>query len=187
MAQGPQQLTGLRSVGPKDAAVLSDFLRGLPEGDRTFFKEDVDVATIERWCEDERAARFLLVGEDGAVQWFLAVIPGVAWSAHVGELRLIVSGNHRRRGIGRRLAQLAVAQGVRMGLRKLVVEVVADKGGDLAMFTAIGFEAEALLKDQICDRAGELRDLLLLSHDVEAVAGSMGAGGLDLAVERQGG
>ncbi len=74
-----------------------------------------------------------------------------------------------------------------MGLRKLVVEVVADKEGDLAMFTAIGFEAEALLKDHIRDHAGALRDLLLLSHDVDAVAGSMGVGGLDLAVERQAG
>ncbi len=75
MAPGPQQLTGLRSVGPEDAAVLSAFLLGLPEGDRTFFKEDADVATIERWCRDEHAARFLLVGDDGVAQGFLAGHP----------------------------------------------------------------------------------------------------------------
>ena len=186
MAERPQQLTELRRIGPEDAALLAGFLNGLPEGDRTFFKEDIDTPTLERWCQDERSARWMLVGEDGTPQAFLAIIPGVAWSAHVGELRLIVGAEHRRRGLGRRLAQLAVTEGVRMGLRKLVVEVVADKEGDLAMFTAIGFDAEALLVDQICDRAGNLRDLVILSHDVDDVAASMGAGGLDLAVERGG-
>ncbi len=186
MAERPQQLTGLRRIGPEDAEILSAFLEGLPEGDRTFFKEDIDAPAIERWCQDERAARWMLVGDDGSSQAFLAIIPGVAWSAHVGELRLSVGAQHRRRGIGRRLAQLAVTEGVRMGLRKLMVEVVADKEGDLAMFTAIGFEAEALLKDHICDRAGNLRDLVILTHDVDSVGRSMGAGGLDLAVERGG-
>lgn len=173
-------------MGPADAAVLAAFLNGLPDGDRTFFKEDVDTASVERWCQDDRAARWLLMGDDGEPQAFTAVIPGVAWSAHVGELRLIVGAQHRRRGLGRRLAQFAVAEGLRMGLRKLVVEVVADKEGDLAMFTAIGFDAEALLKDHICDRAGNLRDLVILSHDVEAFAGAMGVGGLDVAVEHGG-
>ena len=186
MAPDPQQLTDLRPVAPQDAEVLSAFLLGLPEGDRTFFKEDADVASIERWCQDTRAARWLLTTDDGEVQGFVAVIPGVAWSAHVGEVRLIVSARHRRRGIGRRLAQAALSEGLRMGLRKLIVEVVADKEGDLAMFKTIGFVPEALLKDHICDRSGALRDLLLLSHDVEAVAASMGAAGLDLAVEHQG-
>jgi ribosomal protein S18 acetylase RimI-like enzyme len=183
MAEGPQQLTGLRRIAPEDAPFLADFLYGLPEGDRTFFKEDIDAATVERWCQDERAARWMLVGEDGAPEAFLAIIPGVAWSAHVGELRLIVGAQHRRQGIGRRLARFAVTEGVRMGLRKLIVEVVADKQSDIAMFTAIGFDAEALLTDHISDRAGNLRDLVILSHSVEDVSGSMGAGGLDLAVE----
>ena len=186
MDERPQQLNELRRIGPEDAPLLAGFLAALPEGDRTFFKEDIDAAAIERWCQDERAVRVMLVGDDDSLQGFLAIIPGVAWSAHVGELRLIVGADHRRRGIGRRLAQLAVTEGVRMGLRKLVVEVVADKEGDLAMFTAIGFQAEALLNDHICDRAGNLRDLVILSHDVDAVAGSMGSGGLDLAVERGG-
>lgn len=186
MAPGPQQLSDLRPVGPQDAQLLTDFLAALPEGDRTFFKEDADVASIERWLQDERAGRWLLVGDAGELLGFVAVIPGVGWSSHVGELRLIVAADQRRRGIGRELARHAVTQGVRMGLRKLIVEVVADKEGDLAMFTAVGFDAEALLKDHICDRESTLRDLLVLSHDVHAVAGSMGVGGLDLAVERQG-
>lgn len=178
-------MTGMRPIGPGDAAVLSDFLKALPEGDRTFFKEDADRDALERWCRDERAGRWLLTGEDGTPEGFVAIVPGVAWSAHVGELRLVVGANHRRRGLGRRLARFAVGEGVRMGLRKLVVEVVSDKEGDLAMFTAIGFQPEALLRDHICDKAGNLRDLVLLTHDVDDVAAAMGTAGMDIAVDSE--
>lgn len=182
MAERPQQLNGLRRIDPAEAETLSAFLEGVPEGDRTFFKEDIDEGTVERWCADERSRRYMMVGDDGEPQAFLAIIPGTAWSAHVGEVRLIVGERHRRKGLGRRLARFALTEGVRMGLRKLVVEVVADKEGDLAMFTSIGFQPEALLKDHICDRAGNLRDLVLLTHDVDDVSGGMGTVGIDEAV-----
>ncbi len=38
------------------------------------------------------------------------------------------------------------------------------------MFEELGFRAEALLARHVADRAGGLHDLVLLSHDVDAVA-----------------
>ena len=46
-----------------------------------------------------------------------------------------------------------------MGMTKLVVEVVAEQEATVAMFTALGFEAEGLLKDHVRSRAGEVHDL----------------------------
>jgi ribosomal protein S18 acetylase RimI-like enzyme len=157
------------------------FLQTLPEGDRTFFKESDDVETIERWCRDERSSRWIVVGDDGTVRAYLAVIPGVGWSSHVGELRLVVGADYRRLGLGRALARHGLLAAVRGGLDKIVVEVVADKEGDHQMFASIGFEAEALLKNHIRDRTGETRDLVILSHDVGSVRDSMAVLGIDEA------
>jgi ribosomal protein S18 acetylase RimI-like enzyme len=178
MAERTQQLTDLRRLTADDADLAKRFLQDLPEGDLTFFKEDVDDETVGRWAADERVARWLVVGE-GEVQAMLSIVPGALWSAHVGELRLVVGERFRRRGLGRRLARYGLAEAVRLGLRKIIVEVVADKEGDVDMFTSIGFTAEALLRDHICDRKGNLRDLVILSHDVGEVASSMGVLGLD--------
>jgi RimJ/RimL family protein N-acetyltransferase len=176
------QLIGLRRLEEADSDLVFRFLQSLPEGDRTFFKEETDIESIRRSSHDERVARWLLVGDDGEPQALLALIRGVGWSAHVGELRLVVGQAHRRRGLGRALARAGLLTGVRMGLRKLTVEVVADKEGDLRMFTAIGFEPEALLQGHIIDRAGHIHDLVVLSHDVDAVREDLELIGVDEAI-----
>ncbi len=174
-------MSELRRIGPDDAATVTAFLEAMPEGDRTFFKEEIDVGTVERWCREERHPRWLLMDEDRPAG-MLSIIPGAAWSSHVGELRIVVSPDFRRRGIGRRLARTGLTEAVRLGLQKIVVEVVADKEGDIEMFTSIGFRPEALLADQIKDRSGQLHDLVVLSHDVSEGAASMDILGLDRAV-----
>jgi ribosomal protein S18 acetylase RimI-like enzyme len=186
MAQRTQQLTDIRPLGGDDTDALSRFLSLMPEGDLTFLKEPIDGDTVSGWLADQRALRWVALGEDGEIQAMLSIVPGALWSAHVGELRLVVGAPYRRRGLGRRLARHGLTEAVRLGLRKIVVEVVAGKEGDLAMFESIGFRPEALLCDQICDRRGELHDLVLLAHEVEigasaldvlGVASDVGSGG----------
>ena len=67
---------------------------------------------------------------------------------------MIVDPDHRGRGIGRALAQHAVLEALSLGLRKMVVEVVADQEATIAMFRSLGFDPEALLKDHVRDQAG---------------------------------
>ena len=47
------------------------------------------------------------------------------------------------------------------------------------MFTDLGFRGEALLRDHIRDREGELRDLLVLAHDAGDEWSSMASVGLE--------
>lgn len=178
MAERPQQLTDLRPLTLADADAVARFLQILPESDLTFLKEAVDNETVDRWCRDEHAHRWLVVGDDGEPQAMLSIVPGALWSAHVGELRLVVGQAYRRLGLGRRLARYGLAEAVRLGLSKIIVEVVADKEGDISMFTSIGFDAEALLRDHIRDREGNLRDLVLLSHEVGPRSSAMDVLGL---------
>ena len=174
-------MSELRTITQDDTEMVLSFLNTLPEGDQTFWKEHTTSGSIERWIHDERIHRWILV-ENGELQAMLAIVPGVGWSSHVGELRLVVGSAYRRRGIGRRLARYGLTEALRLGLMKIVVEVIADKAGDIEMFTSIGFRPEALLENHIRDRNGALRDLVLLSHDVEEVSASMDVLGMDAAL-----
>ena len=64
-------------------------------------------------------------------------------------------------------------------MTKLVVEVVAEQEPTVAMFTGLGFEAEGLLKDHVRSQTGQVHDLLVLSHFVQALWETMATTGVD--------
>ena len=172
----------VRPLGGGDHEALRAFFLRVPEGDRTFFREDVLAeGVIERWTAGADGERFLAV-RDGDVVGYLALVAGVGWSSHVGELRVVVDPTRRRTGVGRALARHGLLVGLDRGLTKLVVEVVADQEPTLAMFSALGFEAEALLRDHVRDGTGQLRDLIVMAHFVEATWDAMRTIGLDDAL-----
>jgi ribosomal protein S18 acetylase RimI-like enzyme len=151
-------------LAPQHCEALLRFFRDLPEGDRTFIKEEVtDPETVRAWTTGGN--RWVAVEGDD-VRGYVAVLRLAGWSDHVGEVRLVVSPAARGSGLGRELARHALVAGVEAGLTKLVVEVVAEQGAALSLFSGLGFSGEALLRDHIRDRNGRLRDLLVLAHHV---------------------
>jgi L-amino acid N-acyltransferase YncA len=169
----------IRPPRPDDLDALLAFFAAVPEDERTFFKEEVlDRATVDEWLAVDRGRRGIACA-DGAVAGYVAVIPLVGWSDHVGEVRLVVDPARRRTGLGRALARWALVQAVDCRLSKLFVEVVADQDGAVAMFQALGFRAEGLLRDHVRARDGDLRDLVLLAHPVAEQWEAMATVGID--------
>ena len=167
----------IRPLEPGDSAAVERFLQRVPEGDRTFFKEDVtDPEVLEAWTHPG-AGRSIAVDGDGVVG-YVALVPLTGWSSHVGEVRIIVDPDRRGRGIGRALTRHAVLEALELGLTKMVVEVVADQEAAIGMFRSLGFDPEALLKDHVRDQAGDLRDLMILAHAAEQAHSAMATAGL---------
>jgi ribosomal protein S18 acetylase RimI-like enzyme len=172
-------VTDVRAYTDDDATALKAFFARVPEGDRTFFREDV---LADGWRSDPNEHRWVAIDGDDVVG-SLVIRCGVAWSSHVGELRIVVDPARRRQGIGQALARVALVEGVRLGLHKLVVEVVAAQESTVAMFTGLGFEAEALLKSHVRDGAGNVHDLFLMAHFVDDTWSTMTTTGIADLVE----
>jgi ribosomal protein S18 acetylase RimI-like enzyme len=173
-------------LGDAHCDALLRFFAGLPEGDRTFIREDVtDPDVVRGWAAGGAAGvrRWVALDADSGVAGYVAVLRLPGWSDHVGEVRLVVAPGARGTGLGRELARHALVQAVESGLTKLVVEVVAEQGAALALFTDLGFTGEALLVDHIRDRDGRLRDLLVLAHHVGDTWAGMRAVGLAEALD----
>ncbi|GAB3200445.1 GNAT family N-acetyltransferase [Geodermatophilus arenarius] len=162
---------------------LLRFFAGLPEGDLTFIEEEVtDPDVVRSWASGGAGGRRFVALDGDEVAGYVAVRPLPGWSSHVGEVRLVVSPTRRGAGLGRQLARQALVTAVGDGLAKLVVEVVAEQGAALALFTDLGFTGEALLRDHIRDREGNLRDLMVLAHHVDETWAGMATVGLDEAL-----
>jgi L-amino acid N-acyltransferase YncA len=172
----------IRPLETRDEAAVDRFLDRIPEGDRTFFKENVSDPDVRAAWFRAGTSRFLALDGDTVVG-YVAVVPLTSWSSHVGELRVIVDPDHRGRGVGRALTRQAMLEALELGLTKMVIEVIADQEPTIAMFRSLGFVPEALLTDHVRDQAGQLRDLMVLAHSVEAAAGAMAVAGIEDGLE----
>ena len=163
---------------------LASFFSRMPEGDITFIKVDVSADAIASW-PDAPGARWVHVADDGTVNGFVVLYQLSGLSDHVAELRLVVDPEARGQCIGRKLAQHAVAEAVRAGLVKVVVEMPARRQRVSEMFLDLGFTGEALLRDHFRDRDGEVQDLIMLAYLVEDAHQSMSAVGMSEVLEEQ--
>ena len=60
--------------------------------------------------------------------------------------------------------------------------MVADQQPAINMFTALGFDPEALLRSHVRDRRGDFHDLIILAHMVDANWQMFGATGIDYEI-----
>src|SRR5437016_500983 len=107
----------LRAIEPGDLEALQAFFRRVPEGDRTFFNEDVLDPDVVRSFVTPRDGddRVILIDEAGTVVGWLALFGGVGWSSHVARVVVVVDPDHRGAGIGKRLARESLHRGLTAG------------------------------------------------------------------------
>lgn len=180
----------LARLQPGDAAALAAFAATLPPHDLLFLRRDISQPkVIAAWMQaiaDGRLHSLVVRDANDPSRKLLGcsaiVADQLSWSRHVGELRVLVSPEWRGKGLGRVLIQQCFAQALDLGLDKLVAQMTVDQVAAIAVFEELGFRAEALLRDHVKDRDGQLHDLALLSHDVAAVQSRLEAFGVSDAL-----
>lgn len=160
----------LRYMSATDKAGVLTFARALPEHDLLFLRRDItEDREVDAWIEDIDAGivKSVLAVEGGAIVGYGTVHRNdLRWSSHVAELRVMVAESMRGKGLGRVLTQEAFAVALEEGIEKMMAQMTLDQKGAITTFEGLGFRPEALLRDHVKDREGNLHDLLVLSHDV---------------------
>lgn len=173
----------IRTFGRSDAVGVAAFAAALPEHDLLFLSRDIKhAAVIEAWWQAiDRAEIDSLVAEvDGAIVATTAIVRDpLSWSPHVAEIRLLVAPAARGHGLGRILLSESITLAAERGATKLVARMTPDQRGAIALFEESGFRGEAMLRDHVKDRSGNLHDLAILSLDLDRVAGNRASWGFD--------
>jgi GNAT superfamily N-acetyltransferase len=176
-----------RLMTQADEAAVLDFAQKLPVHDLLFLPRNIsEPKVLAAWIKEiERGVMtsLLAVIAERVVGCGTVVRDPLSWSAHVGEIRMVVATDVRGLGVGRALSQETFALALGAGLEKLMVQMTVDQVGAIAIFEGLGFKAEALLRDHVTDLAGRKHDIVVLGHNVAQVQAQMEAYGLPGAVQ----
>ena len=85
----------------------------------------------------------------------------------MAEIRVLISPNARKMGLGRLLTREAFNVALSSGIQKVVPRMTLDQTGARTLSEELGFRAEAILRDEVKDRAGKTHDILLMANNVE--------------------
>jgi L-amino acid N-acyltransferase YncA len=155
---------------PADRDAILEFARALPAEDLLFLRTDItQPKTVDNWITQVKADRSITVLADvaGKIAGYSTIHTNEAlWTRHVGELRVLVSRDHRGLGLGKRLTNEAFAIAKDLGLKKITAQMTTDQRSARQVFEHLGFRPEALLADHAMSRDGHTHDLLLMSYDV---------------------
>ncbi len=176
----------IRPMTASDEAAMLAFARALPVHDLLFLPRDISQPKVlAAWIKEiERGelTSLLAVRGDQVLGCGALVRNPLSWSAHVGEIRVVVSRATRGQGVGRALSQEVFALALSMGLEKLSAQMTVDQVHAIEIFEGLGFRGEALLRNHVRDRDGALHDMVVLGHDVAQVRSALEAYGIAEAV-----
>jgi L-amino acid N-acyltransferase YncA len=81
---------------------------------------------------------------------------------HIGDVRIFLSKEFRRRGLGTAMLRALVDAARKSGLQQLVAEIVADQVKVISAFKDLGFELRATYPDYFMMPDGETHDVAVL-------------------------
>ncbi len=89
------------------------------------------------------------------------------WKEHVGELRLIVSPLHQRKGLGMLMAHELYIKAVYEKVGEIIVKIMKPQSSALHIFQRMGFREHATLPDYVKDVDGNKHDLIVMRCDLQ--------------------
>lgn len=173
----------IRAFQRDDVVAVAKFAAALPPHDLLFLSRDIQHSrVIEAWQQAIADGEIdsLIACDGGTVLATTAVVRDpLSWSPHVAEIRLLVAPEARGHGLGRLLLEESIRLAGERDATKLIAQMTPDQRASIALFEESGFRGEALLRDHVRDRDGQVFDLAILSLDLRRARNTKVAYGFD--------
>ena len=160
----------LRPMVKEDRPHLDELYGPVGEDDMRYFRHNVkDPAVLQAWCNkldyDDVLPILALVKDHAVGSGTLHFLKGP--KRHMGEVRLWLSKDFRKRGLGMRIMRVLVDFARRQGLSMLVAEVIADKTKVVRAFEQVGFTPRCTLADYFMYPDGDCSDVVLMTMELK--------------------
>jgi acetyltransferase len=156
----------LRPMVKTDLPHLEELFHPVQDDDMRFFRHNIkDPTLLQGWCDHlnyEDVLPILALVKDHAVgSGSLHFFHGP--KRHIAEVRLFLSKEYRKRGLGMKIIRVLIEFARKQGLSTLVAEVIADKTKVVRAFEQMGFVPRTTLEDYFMFPDGECTDIVFLT------------------------
>lgn len=160
-----------RPAGIEDFKKLEKFFLSVPEIDLKVFKDDaLRDEKMEQWLIDTLKKKFvqLVVLKQNKIIGFGTLEDDDHYWENTAEIKIIVAPEYRRKGIGARLFDLLLYEGLENGIQKLLIRYVKDNRGIIKLLENYGFDSEISLNYNLEDRKNKIhKDLVVSSLNIQ--------------------
>ncbi len=164
----------IRPMKNKDLKESLAFFQTLPTEDLKYLRRDVNDLKIlrERMKEMKsgQAVRIVVLSEEGNIIADGALeLERSGWKEHIAELRLIVSREYQKQGLGTLLAKELYLEAARANVEDIVVKIMKPQVAAKKIFKKLGFKEDVEFRDYVRDRDGVKQDLIVMRCDLAAL------------------
>jgi ribosomal protein S18 acetylase RimI-like enzyme len=160
----------LRQLKKKDRNRLTTFFRSLPKEDRRYLRVDItDKETIKQIIKSSKSgasSRIVALINDKIVADGLLELEKKKWKKHFCEIRLMVSNDYRRKGLGMLLARELYLMAISEKVEEIIVKMMKPQVAAINIFKKMGFKKETVLPEYVKDLEGTKRDLIIMRCNV---------------------
>jgi len=160
----------LRPMGTEDCSHLNELYLTASDDDVRYLRDNVkDTAVLQSWCDNlnyNRVLPVLALVKDRAVGGG-SLHFGKGPKRHIGEVRLFLARDFRKRGLGMKIIRVLVEFAKRQGLALLVAEITADQPKVAHAFEQIGFKVRCTLEDYFMFPDGDYSDVIIMTMELK--------------------
>lgn len=155
----------LRPMAADDRQRLVEFYSAVNEDDLRYFRHYVkDPGLVQEWCDHldyGKVLPVLALAKDRVVgNATLHFNEGP--KRHIGEVRLFLAKDYRRRGLGMKMIRALIDLARKHGLSILTAEIIADMTKFVKAFEQLGFKSMCTLDDYFMFPDGDASDVVLM-------------------------
>ncbi len=159
----------MRPMVAEDYERLVEMYAALSKDELRHFRHDVqNPATIREWCDTldyNKTIPLLALAKERVIgSASLHFFEGP--KRHLAEVRIYLSKEFRKRGLGTKMTRTLVELARRQGIHTLIAEVLADKTKVVKAFEQAGFTSRCVLEDYFMFPDGDMADVVFMTMEL---------------------
>jgi len=167
----------IRKMRRDDVDKSFAFFQKLSAEDRKYLRKDVTKYEIVkeriRTMKADKVRRLAVLYGGEIVAEGSLELETEDWKKHVGELRLIVALDFRRKGVGTLLAKELYLLAARKRVEEIVVKMMQPQTAAISIFKRLGFSEAPKLSQQVRDLSGSQQDLIVMRCKLQTLLQEM--------------